>query len=587
MPRVQFPRRVAGGIVCSHVSTMEYRRRMTAAENLTLEQCVALKLMLDIRFFDPGSGAQPVLQLPPALANALAVLQPGGVILFRENLESVAQIAALTAQIRQCLSPATLIAIDQEGGRVTRLPRDQVTSFSGNMALAACLGDERRTLARAMGAAQGEELAALGININFAPTLDVNSNPQNPVINVRAFGDDPATVASLGAEVVSGLQGAGVAAAVKHFPGHGDTSLDSHTHLPCVLRDRRSAETIDLAPFANVIGEAAPAMVMTAHIQYPALDAATLPGTDVVCPATLSRPIITDLLRKQLGFEGVVISDALDMRAISALMTPLEAVLACFRAGVDIALMPVLLRSEDSLAQLRALVSAVVAATRAGEIEEAELRASAERVLQLQACYAASEGKGAPFSCLGSAAHRSLERNIALHSITLVSGEPPRLKPGSALHLLMPGRESANALCHALQSVDPSLRISWQSLEAFDAARERELVAAADAYLVGVSEPAANAVDLGGAEDLDALPDLSQASVQQWSLGQGDGGQRIVVMLNSPYGAAAFASLADAVLATYDGAAVGYGGEPGPAYRALAAVLTGQATLRGQLPVRL
>ncbi len=560
---------------------------MTAAENLTLEQCVALKLMLDIRFFDTGSGAQPVLQLPPTLAEGLAALQPGGIILFRENLASVEQITALTAQIRQCLSPMTLIAIDQEGGRVTRLPREQVTSFSGNMALAACPADERTALARAMGAAQGEELAALGINVNFAPTLDVNSNPQNPVINVRAFGDDPVAVASLGAEVVSGLQGTGVAAAVKHFPGHGDTSQDSHTHLPCVVRDAQSAARVDLAPFADVIAAASPAMVMTAHIQYPALDADTLPGTGIVRPATLSHRIVSGLLREQMNFKGVVISDALDMRAISELMTPLEAVLACFHAGVDIALMPLLVRSGDALAQLRLLVSAVAEAVRAGELEEKQLRVSAERILQLQARHAAGEQDCAAVSCLGCAAHRSLEANIARHSITLVSGTQPRLNQGSAVHLLMPGRDSAAALCQALEFLDPSLRITWQSLEDFDATRERELLAAADVYLVGVSEPAVSAVDLGGAEDLDALADHSPASVQKWSLGQAGGVQCVVVMLNSPYSCADFTSLADTVLATYDGATVGYGGEPGPAYQALAAVLTGMASLRGQLPVRL
>lgn len=560
---------------------------MTAAKDLTLEQCVALKLMPDIRFFDTGSGMQAVQHLPAALAEGLAALQPGGVILFRENLASLQQCAALTAEIRQCLSPVALIAIDQEGGRVTRLPREQVTSFSGNMALAACPGQQRATLARAMGAAQGEELCALGINVNFAPTLDVNSNPRNPVINVRAFGDDPAVVASLGAQVVQGLQGAHVAAAVKHFPGHGDTSLDSHTHLPCVNRDAESARITDLAPFAEVIASAAPALVMTAHIQYPALDAEHLPGLPVVRPATLSRPIITDLLRERLGFTGVVISDALDMRAISELMTPLDAVLGCFRAGVDIVLMPLLLRNEDSLRQLQGIVAAVAQVARAGDLDADALRASADRVLALQADYAWQAQSAPPLDRVGCRANLDLEQRIAEHSITRIAGAPVTLLPGSALHVLMPDEVSAAALVRALQDREPGIRVTSQSLGDFDLNRERELIAGADTYLVGVSDAVLSAVDLGGAEDLADLPGQGPARVFHALLEETTVQQRILVMLGSPYGAADYAGLADTVLASYDAGPVGYNGSPGPAFQALAAVLTGAVEAVGQMPVNI
>jgi beta-N-acetylhexosaminidase len=179
---------------------------MTNAKDLTLEQCIGLKLMLDIRAFDSGNGPVPVQQLPPQLKHGLVEISPCGVILFRENLASIAQCQQLTAEIRECLPANTLIAIDQEGGRVTRLPRQVSTSFSGNMALAACPAGENEKLAREVGAAQAAELKALGININFVPSLDVNSDPANPVIGVRSFGDDPAAVASLGSELLRGLQ---------------------------------------------------------------------------------------------------------------------------------------------------------------------------------------------------------------------------------------------------------------------------------------------------------------------------------------------------------------------------------------------
>jgi beta-N-acetylhexosaminidase len=556
---------------------------MSSEQQWSLEQCIALKLMPDIRFYDSGAGPKPVLEVPASLARGLADLAPCGVILFRENLASLGQMRRLTAQLRDVLSPLALIGVDQEGGRVTRLPRDAFCSFSGNMALAACAGEDRPALAREMAKAQAEELVAVGINVNFVPSLDVNSNPHNPVIHVRAFSDDPELVAVLGAEVVLGLQGAGVAGAVKHFPGHGDTCQDSHTGLPRVERTAQEAHTVDMLPFARVIAQTRPAMVMTAHIQYPALDDARLPGTDIVVPATLSRPILTGVLREQLGFEGVIISDALDMAAISEFLSPLEAVLGCFRAGVDIALMPILVRDAASLQRLRALVGEVAAAVREGELDETEIRNSAARVRRLQLRYTVEPpAAGASPAC---DKHQALERRIAQGCITCLHGSVVVLPEHASVHLLMPGTESARAMEAALLQARPDLRISWQSLESLDLARERELAAAAGVYIVGVSEPAISAVAMGGAEDLASVEDTSPAAVQKHLLLQAASKQRIVIMLCSPYRAAEFFEVAETVLASYDGAALGVGGRPGPAFCALAAVLSGSREAPGVLPV--
>ncbi|AQA17777.1 hypothetical protein BST95_05555 [Halioglobus japonicus] len=559
---------------------------MTATANISIEQCVALKLMVDIRLYDSGDGAQPVLNLPAALADGLARLQPGGVIVFRENLASTSQVRELTDELRACISPELLIGIDQEGGRVTRLPRGQCTSFSGNMALAACPEGDRISLARDMAVAQGEELRALGINCNFVPSLDVNSNPANPVIHVRAFSDDPALVAELGAAVTAGIQSVGVAASLKHFPGHGDTSQDSHTGLPRVDRTCAQAQAMDLAPFASVIDTTTPAMVMTAHIQYPALDNSVLLGTDIVRPATLSRTILTDVLRYKLGFAGVVITDAMDMRAISAILTPQAAVLEAFRAGVDIALMPMLLRDAQSLAAMFTLVDDIAAAVRSGELDERELRESAERVLALRHAYPIAPHSAEP-AVIGSASHRKLEQRIAASSITLLQGDGVLGPEVGAVHLLLPGDSTARALAAALQAANPDLAISWQSLENFDLDAERRQLAACDAYVVGVSEPAISAVVAGGAEDLPNLPDLQSATVVKALLAGAQDKQRIVAMLYSPYRAAEFFGCADSILATYGGAAEGFGGAPGPAYVALAKVLAGEAVAPGTLPVTL
>ncbi len=562
---------------------------MTNAQELTLEQCIGLKLMLDIRFFDSGGGPAPVVQLPPQMAQGLAEISPCGVILFRENLDSVAQCQQLTGEIRQCLSPNTLIGIDQEGGRVTRLPRTETTSFSGNMALAACPAPDTGKLARGMGATQAAELRALGININFVPSLDVNSDPRNPVIGARSFGDDPQVVARLGSELISGLQNGGVAGSVKHFPGHGDTSQDSHTDLPCVARTRDDAFAFDLGPFEQVIAEAAPAMVMTAHIQYPALAASCIAGTAVVVPATLSRAMMTDLLRDEMDFAGVIITDALDMKAISARMAPAEAVLRCFTAGVDIALMPLLVRCGASFEQLRELVSIVANAVREGELDESEVRASATRILALQREFALEQLDAAAIdnAVIACPQHLELEKRIAEASLTLVSGALKPLDKGTRIHLLMPGEETAAAMRSALLLRDASLTVSWQSLENFDAGQERVALANADAYLMGVGEPATSAVALGGAEDLPNLPDHSPASVQKALLLAAPDIQKVVVMLTSPYRAPEYGPLADLVLASYDGAPVGVAGAPGPAYLALAKALCGQLQIEGKLPVAL
>ncbi len=567
---------------------------MSDLPDFSLEQCIARRLMVDIRLFADSGKPEPVRELPGQLARALEALQPCGVILFRENLASVAQGRQLTAALREHLSPQLLIGVDQEGGLVTRLPREEATSFSGNMALAACPAGEREQLARLMAQAQAAELRSLGINVNFVPCLDVNSNPANPVIHVRSFGDDPALVAAMGAAIVQGVQREGVAACLKHFPGHGDTAVDSHSGLPRVERDREAALAIDLAPFAQVIAGTSPALVMSAHIQYPALDDSCLPGTDTLRPATLSRQIITGLLREQMGFAGVVISDALDMAAISSLLSPEEAVVECFRAGVDIALMPLLLRSPASLESLQRLVTSVAARVRAGELDEAELRAGAARVVALQKALRLKPEQlnGGGTDVIGSPEHRQLERQIAAGSITRLRGENAPVRPGCRVHLLMPCADSAAAMTRALQALEPTISVTSQSLAAFDPAREAELVKLADVYLVGVSDPPRSAVAIGGAEDLsgddrEALGEGDPLNYQRELLQRAAGRARAVVMLGSPGRAGKFLDSAETVLASYDGAALGEGGGPGPAYAALAAVLSGHAAAPGVLPVAL
>ncbi len=234
----------------------------------------------------------------------------GGVVLFRhKNMGNLVELRGLTHALQRAAAesgqPPLLIAADQEGGQLIAV--DQTTPFPGNMALGAAGSDK---LAYRVGRALGKELSAVGINVDFAPVCDVNSNPRNPVIGTRSFGEDPKLVARLSGALIRGLQSAGVAATAKHFPGHGDTSSDSHHNAPIVMHDAKRIRSVELVPFRSAVNNRVK-LVMTAHIVMPALN-----GGSNELPATLSPQILRDLLRKKMRFNGVIVSDALDMHAM-------------------------------------------------------------------------------------------------------------------------------------------------------------------------------------------------------------------------------------------------------------------------------
>ncbi|MGN9760509.1 glycoside hydrolase family 3 protein [Streptomyces sp. SD31] len=318
--------------------------------------------------------------------DALTVLQPGftgttapdwllrrlgeglaSVGLFGRNIASPEQLAALTAQLR-AERDDVLVAIDEEGGDVTRLEVRCGSSFPGNHALGAVDDVE---LTRQVASELGRRLAACGVNLNWAPSADVNSNPANPVIGVRSFGADTALVARHTAAYVTGLQSAGVAACTKHFPGHGDTAVDSHHALPRidaaldVLTDR------ELSPFRAAIAAGTRA-VMSAHILIPALD----PDH----PATLSRPVLTDLLRGDLGYTGLIVTDGMEMQAIAATYGIERGSVLAIAAGADAICVGGGLADDETVRRLR---DALVEAVRSGELPEERLAEAAERVREL------------------------------------------------------------------------------------------------------------------------------------------------------------------------------------------------------------
>jgi beta-N-acetylhexosaminidase len=309
-------------------------------------------------------GLSPTSELKDLLARGV-----GGVILFKRNIASSAQLRDLCAEIKS-LAPVP-VAIDHEGGRVQRLS-SEFTDIPPAREVGT-RNDER--FAREIGRIIGRELCEVGIDIDFAPVMDVDTNPANPVIGARSFGPDPQLVARMGTQVLLGIQEQHVAACAKHFPGHGDTNIDSHLDLPSLEHDVTRLEKIELPPFKAAI-EAGVAMVMTSHIVFRRLDAGL--------PATMSRRMVTELLREKLRFDGVVVSDDLEMKAITSHFGVDRAAVACVNAGVDWMLI-----CHTPSVQQRS-IDVLVRAVEEGEIPMARIDESNRRIDQLLELYGAA-----------------------------------------------------------------------------------------------------------------------------------------------------------------------------------------------------
>ncbi|MBO4256399.1 glycoside hydrolase family 3 protein [Streptomyces griseorubiginosus] len=371
--------------------------------------------------------------------DALTVLQPGftgttapdwllrrlgeglaSVGLFGRNIASTEQLAALTAQLR-AERDDVLVAVDEEGGDVTRLEVRTGSSFPGNNALGAVDDVE---LTRQVAAELGRRLAACGVNLNWAPSADVNSNPANPVIGVRSFGADTDLVARHTAAYVTGLQSAGVAACTKHFPGHGDTAVDSHHALPRIDVPAEVLSARELAPFRAALAAGTRA-VMSAHILVPALDP--------VRPATLSRPVLTRLLRGELGYDGLIVTDGMEMQAIAATYGIERGSVLAIAAGADAICVGGGLADDETVRRLR---DALVTAVRSGELPEARLADAAERVRTLArwtAAAGAADARPPADEEVGLRAARRALRLTSAQPFTPLS-EPPyvaALTPGA------------------------------------------------------------------------------------------------------------------------------------------------------------
>ena len=424
-------------------------------ENMPLKQKVTQMIMPDFRKWQEANQESPqdLTKVNAEVADAIDKYDFGGVILFAENVKETKQTLALTQDMQKAAIEnkanngkiPLLLAIDQEGGIVYRLGTG--TALPGNMAIGAT-NDPK--LAKEAGQIIGRELSALGLNVDFAPVLDTNNNPQNPVIGLRSFSSDPNRVAYLGIPMMKGIQDYNVAVAAKHFPGHGDTAVDSHTGLPLVDKSLAELEKLELLPFKKAMDEGVD-LLMTAHIQYPQIEKDQVvskeTGEKIYVPATLSDDILTGLVRKKYGYKGVIVSDAMGMDAIAKNFGEVEAVKMAIKAGVDLVLMPTTLRSKADLTKIDTIVNAVVDAVQTGDISEERLNESVRRILTLKekrgvlnfdpSARTAEKAEEA----VGSSLNRDLERKIAAAAVTVVKNEDNTLpfKVQTGDHVLLLG----------------------------------------------------------------------------------------------------------------------------------------------------
>ncbi|GGW79469.1 glycoside hydrolase family 3 protein [Alteromonas halophila] len=585
----------------------------TEATTLSPVQKLGQKTIIDLRYFCVDGTPADACRTPfthitaqnrQVITDLLTEYAVGGVILFAENIESSTQLITLNYELQSIMRKAGLpplfIAIDQEGGRVARLPEDMAVRFSGNMAIGATYAKSGTRFAKDVAKGMASTLKRLGINVNFAPSLDVNSNSDNPVINVRSYGEQPAMVAALGEAAVRAMQQQGVISAVKHFPGHGDTHTDSHSHLPRVTHDRATIDKQDLLPFKRVIRDAAPAMVMTAHIQYPALDSDTVvsqSGKETIVPATMSSRILTDLLRDQLKFKGLIVSDAMDMAGITTFFSPQQALATAFAAGVDVALMPLPLRVPDDITGFGELLASVEKLTQQQQNGKARLEASLARIRETKTAFSVGAFINTSLTArLASAkntlpqpSNLALDRDLSRQAIT-------RITPSSAVTLsqqaqwlfVMPDQ----AHCVAARAAATAKNITSRCLSYFSLPPSevtQKAVAAADAIIVGDITPQHAIYETGGLDP--QVPRATLSSQHAWlkavmKTAQSNHKNVVFVAMRAPYIVTEMAPFASQTLASYF-YNVGVTGQRARSvmFDSLTEVLLGNQAAQGTLPV--
>ena len=583
-------------------------------ENMTLEEKIGQMIIADFQIWndhpeDEGSEGVPVTSLNDEIREAITRDKFGGIILFAVNCPENAQTLELVTQLqeanaasdRACPIPL-LIATDQEGGIVARL--GEGTRGIGNMAITAT-GEEENAYTAASWI--GEELSALSINVDFAPVLDVNNNPANPVIGVRSFSDDPEVVCRYGVRFLEGIRDTGTITALKHFPGHGDVATDSHTGFPILNKTYEELKECELIPFQAAI-DAGADMVMTAHIQYPEIEKGTYKsittGEEVFLPATLSHTILTDILRDDMGFEGVTVSDAMGMAAIKDNFDRKDMGVMAINAGIDMILMPVSVTDDVTLDELEDFMAYLCEMVEEGTIEESRVDEAVSRILKMKEIHGIldqtsfrrseeEEKEAAEF--VGNDETRAKEWEMMQKSVTLLNAEegllPIKAQPGEKAALLFtsPGRVNYGEIARqrlAKESLIPE-DLSFDAIVCSEETRTDCVKAAQEAdYVIAVSS-------LFSADGLNPNSDSGvPSSVLDDALEAAHKAGKPFILISSylPYDAVRYPD-ADAVVLSYGSALLN---EPPKGKQAFsvnipAAIcgIFGEYEFSGQLPVRL
>lgn len=544
------------------------------ASQMTLRQKVGQLFVIEVAGRDayaPSDAAKVVNQRLYGVdtpSEVIAKYQPGGVIYFTtrngdDNIGSPAQVATLSnglqvAAMAQRPGIPLQISVDQEGGSLVARFGAPATQMPGNMALGA---DRSVVDARRSAKVIGRELAAVGVTQDYAPVSDVNVNPNNPVIGIRSIGSDPALVSELVVAQIRGYHVGGVSAVAKHFPGHGDTGVDSHFGLPEVTHTLAQLDAIDLPPFRSAI-TAGVDTIMTAHVVLPAID----PGV----PATMSHKILTGLLRRQLGFRGLIVTDALDMAGATATYPPDVASVRAVLAGADQLLVP---------AQMDTAYDAVLAAVRSGQISRQRLDRSVHRILLHKLRRGIFRNRfvdpAAATRILGQPAHLAAAQEITDNTTTLVKNDDGLLPLAAGPRDVLVagwGATTTQTLATALAARGATTQVLESGTTPSQADIDDAVAAAQDAGLVVVTTNNAYAID--GTTGEPTAGAAAQTQLVEALLATGT--PVVVAAMRNPYDVASFPD-APTVLDTY-----GYTPDQ---VESLARVLFGEVNPTGRLPV--
>ena len=530
-------------------------------ETMSTEDKISQMIMPAFRYsYDSENNRSNVTAITDDIAATIGKHSYSGVILFGQNTPTNENTVRLVDALQKANAvnsrPRLLITIDQEGGSVTRL--GQGTMMPGSMALGAA---NDLSLTREAASMMGRELSALGVNADFAPDVDVNNNPANPIIGVRSFSDDPQMVSEHGREFVKALNESGVISTLKHFPGHGDTDTDSHTGLPCINKSYEELKQNELIPFQACI-EAGSQMIMTAHIVYPQIEKQTyiskLTGEAINLPATLSKTIISDILRGDMGYSGVVITDAMEMDAIAKHFDRIDAAKLAIEAGVDILLIPVDTTTKEGFADMDAYISTLAQLADSGQISMDKINAAVLRILTLKennGLFSAYDGTDIEtrvqnaIDSVGTKGNHDKEWEIAKKGMTLVKNEDnalPLSRTNEKTVVLVPYNDETNPMNYAIRKLKEDGKFpEGATFEAYSYYKKAidevlPMIEGADNVVFMSEIYGASALKGDAARMADTIADTIHEK----------GGRFIVMSVSLPYDAARFQK-ADAIMIAY------------------------------------